>query len=190
MNNVNEIWRDIEGFEGLYQVSNLGNVKSLGNNKNKKEKILKPSKNIWGYLQVWLIKDGRRYAKTVHRLVAEAFIPNPDNLPEINHKSEDKTDNSVKNLEWCTHEYNMNYGNRNKKIAKKLSKPVICIETGIFFSSTMDAERKTGINSGNISNCCLGRQKHAGGYSWKYATAEDILRNGLQYADKEVFLYA
>ena len=95
-----EIWRDVVGFEGLYKVSNLGNVKSLGNNKNKKEKILKPSKTIWGYLQVWLRKDGRRYAKTVHRLVAEAFIPNPDNFPEINHKSEDKTDNSVKNIEW------------------------------------------------------------------------------------------
>lgn len=186
---MKEIWRNIEGFEN-YQVSNLGNVKSLGNNKNKKEKILKPSKNIAGYLQVWLRKDGKTYAKTIHRLVAEAFIPNPDNLPCVNHKDENKTNNKEVNLEFCTYEYNTNYGTSNERRSKKLAKPVICIETGIFFSSAMDAERKTGIPNGNISNCCLGRQKHAGGYSWKHATAEDILKNGLQYADKEVFLYA
>ena len=186
---MKEIWRNIEGFEN-YQVSNLGNVKSLNYKNSGKEKLMKPMDNGWGYLFVELRKNGEGKVKTIHRLVAEAFIPNPDNLPCINHKDENKTNNRVDNLEFCTYEYNTNYGTSNERRAKKLAKPVICIETGIFFSSAMEAERQTEISNGNIKSCCKGKRKTASGYHWKYATAEDILKNGLQYADKEVFLYA
>lgn len=176
-----EIWRDVVGFEGLYKVSNLGNVKSLNYKRTGKEKVLKPIKNTGGYLQIWLIKDGRRYTKSVHRLVAEAFIPNPDNLPCVNHKDENKTNNKEFNLEFCTYEYNINYGNRNeragKKIAERLSKPVICIETGFIFASTMDAERKTGISNGQISSCCNGKKgyKTAGSFHWRYVEKEGVV---------------
>ena len=92
-----EQWRDIEGFDGLYQVSNQGRVKSL---KYGKEKILKGVKSCNGYLTVGLCKDGKEVRKYIHRLVAEAFLPNPQNLPQVNHKDEDKTNNCVENLEW------------------------------------------------------------------------------------------
>ena len=130
-----EIWRDIEGYEGLYQVSNMGRVKSLGNDKNRKEKILKPGMNNYGYLQVGLHKEGKRKIFQVHRLVAQAFIPNPEELPEINHKTEIKTDNRAEFIEWCDHRYNMNYGTRNEragknmvqtKIKKGLADPELC----------------------------------------------------------------
>lgn len=113
-----EIWKDIEGYEGLYQVSNEGRVKSFWSGK---EKILKQH-NCKGYLEVGLYKkeDKQKY-KLIHRLVAETFIPNPNNLPQINHKDENKTNNSVDNLEWCSRSYNINYGSRNEKVGKKNS---------------------------------------------------------------------
>ena len=115
-----EEFRDIPGYEGLYEVSNLGRVRSL-----ETERILKPSKNTWGYLFVSLYKNGIKKAVRIHRLVALAFIPNPDNLPCINHKDEDKTNNTVDNLEWCDDKYNANYGTRNERIAEKTRKPVL-----------------------------------------------------------------
>lgn len=113
-----EIWKDIAGYEGIYQVSNYGNVKSLEReckgNKGivyiKKEKILTPTINSSGYYHTILRKDGKSIAAYVHRLVAEAFIPNPNNLPIINHKDEDKTNNNLINLEWCDKSYNALYG--------------------------------------------------------------------------------
>ena len=115
-----EIWKPKKDYEGLYEVSNLGRVKSLGNGKsiNSKEGILKPGKIKQGYLQVTLCKNRKQKRFLVHRLVAEAFLPNPENLPFINHKDEDKTNNSVDNLEYCTREYNNNYGTRNERVAK------------------------------------------------------------------------
>ena len=181
MKNVNEIWKDVVGFEGKYQVSNLGNVKSLNYHNSGKEKLMKSHDNGRGYLYVMLWKNGEYKHKKVHRLVAEAFIDNPYNLPEINHKDEDKTNNRVENLEWCTHEYNCNFGTRNERVGKKtaerLSKPVLCVETGFLFDSTHDAERKTGIFQQNISKCCKGKRKTAGSFHWRYADEKEGVLN-------------
>lgn len=171
-----EEWRDIKGYEGLYMVSNLGNVKSLNYLRNGKEGILKPKEDRYGYMQVVIRKDGKNKNYTVHRLVAQAFLPNPDNLPQVNHKDEDKTNNNVDNLEWCSPKYNLNYGTRNKRASEKKIKPVIGINevSGLIleFPSTVEAERQTGIANQNISACCRGRQKSAGGYYWYYADAD------------------
>lgn len=113
---MQEVWKDIKGYEGLYQVSNLGKVKRLGNNKQMREKTLKERKGKGGYLQVLLCEKGAQKSKYVHQLVAFAFIPNPNNYKEINHKDENKINNSVENLEWCNHKYNCNYGTRNKRL--------------------------------------------------------------------------
>lgn len=172
-----EIWKDIEGYEGLYQVSNLGRVKSLNYKRTGKERILKAGKSGYGYLQVNLYKDGNREQPLVHRLVATAFLDNPDNLPEVNHKDEDKTNNCVENLEYCSRLYNMNYGTGSKRSAEKRSKPVFSVnkETGLimYWESAKEAERCTGTNNGNIINCCQGRQKSAGGHYWFYADDDD-----------------
>lgn len=100
-----EIYKDVEGYENLYQVSNMGNVKSLISNK-----ILKPAKNHNGYLYVCFSKQGKHKHHKIHRLVAQAFIDNPNSYPIINHRDENKTNNCVSNLEWCDHKYNINYG--------------------------------------------------------------------------------
>lgn len=179
-----EEWKDIEGFEGKYQVSNMGNVKSLNFNRTGKEKLLNPCMMNTGYFTVALRKEGKtRQCFLVHRLVAKAFIPNPMNLPCINHKSEIKTDNTVGNLEWCTYEYNNNYGTHNSRMAESkkgtmlnrsdLSRKVAQFDlneniVGVF-PSAQEATRKTGISRGNISMCCLGKRKSAGGFIWRYA---------------------
>lgn len=106
-----EEWKNIIGYEGLYEVSNKGNVRNVRRNK-----LLKLSKDYYGYIRVSLSKNGIQTGLKVHRLVAQAFIPNPNNLPQVNHRNEDKTDNSVENLEWCTAKYNNNYGHRTENI--------------------------------------------------------------------------
>lgn len=126
---MDEIWKPVKGFEGYYEVSNLGRVRSVdrvvvdksGRNQFKKGMILKSRSDRQGYIIVPLSINRHYTHKCVHTLVAEAFIPNPDNLPQVNHKDEVKSNNVVDNLEWCTPKYNANYGNRNKK----------CIETNI-----------------------------------------------------------
>ncbi len=129
-----EIWKPIKDYENLYEVSNNGKVRSLNREvvvKNKygavstrmtKSKELKPQKRGEYYI-VWLCKGGKPKQYCIHRLVGETFIENPNNLRDINHKDENKLNNKVNNLEWCTHKYNMNYGNRNKIISIKASKP-------------------------------------------------------------------
>lgn len=115
-----EEWRPIEGYEGLYEISSYGKVRSLdrydSRNHFRNGRILKLSYNTVGYLSVGLHSNGKAKTYMVHRMVAEAFIPNPDNLPEVNHRNEDKSNNSVENLEWCDHKYNSNYGTRNDRI--------------------------------------------------------------------------
>ena len=165
-----EHWKSITGYEGLYEVSDIGRVKSLWHGK---EKILKPGKNNCGYLLVSLYKDGHVKKLTVHRLVAEAFIPNQNNLDTVNHKDEDKTNNTVSNLEWMSRGDNNNYGTRNKRAAESLSKQVKMFgkKTGELlatFPSTHEAEMITGIAHQNICSCCIGRRKYAGGYVWRY----------------------
>ena len=109
---MTEIWKNIEGYEGKYQVSNLGQVKSMIG----QEKVLHPKKHRNGHLQIGLHKDKKRTTMYIHRLVAQAFIPNPDNLPCVNHKDENPNNNNVDNLEWCTQKYNCNYGTRVDRI--------------------------------------------------------------------------
>ena len=123
-----EIWKEITGYEGLYQVSNLGNVRRIGHletNKNGiqrtlKDKNLKPKVDGKGYVHVILFNHNKRKTIRIHRLVAEMFIPNPNNYPQVNHKDEDKQNNKVDNLEWCTNKYNSNYGNRCQNISKTI----------------------------------------------------------------------
>lgn len=181
---MEEEWRDIAGYEGLYKVSNMGRVKSLGNgnsnnSNNCKERILKSVKHKDGYLLIDLCKEGKRKGHRVHRLVAQAFIDNPDNLPEVNHKDENKENNCVSNLEWCDRKYNINYGTRTQKVAElnrnsqKVSKPIMAIHkiNGLIltFPSAREASRQVGVPVSNISACCNGRLKSAGKYIWKYA---------------------
>ena len=166
---IEEEFRDIPGYEGMYEVSNLGRVRRNG-------KILKPRKNRYGYFQLVLSKDGITRTFTIHRLVAYAFINNPNNYPQINHKDEDKTNNTVNNLEWCDSRYNNNYGTINERIAEKHCKPVLQYDLqGNFireWSSMKKVEEELGIKYQNISKCCSGKigYKSAGGYLWQYKT--------------------
>lgn len=166
-----EIWKDVVGYEGLYQVSNMGRVRSF---KRGKVRVLKPNTNKRGYLHVVLSKNNSLKTLRIHRLVAQAFLPNPNNLPQVNHKDEDKTNNIVTNLEYCDAKYNSNYGTRNEKISKiilqidKNSNVVINI-----FPSTIAAEKQTGCKQQNICSCCKGKLKTTGGYKWKYKESQN-----------------
>ena len=152
--------KDIKDYEGLYAITRNGNVWSYKSNK-----FLKPGLTKDGYNRVILCKEGKRKTNYIHRLVAEAFIPNPDNLPQVNHKDENKQNNCVNNLEWCDAKYNINYGTRIERI----SKPVYCIELDRTFKSQVEAARELGINQGNISSCLTGKLKTVGGYHFRYA---------------------
>lgn len=169
-----EEWKDIEGFEGLYQISNEGRVKSLGNNKSRKEKILKCRKTKGGYLLAQLCNDGKRTFKLVHRLVAQTFIPNPNNLLEVNHKDECKTNNHVENLEWCDRSYNINYGTRNQRSAEARSRRVDQIDpqTGEVirqWASTMECG-KNGYHQSTVAACARGERKTHKGFIWKFCS--------------------
>lgn len=167
-----EEWRDIEGYGGLYLVSSFGRVKSLGRWVNAKsdsvkfikERILQPGKTTWGYLQVGLWKDGKQKIYKVHKLVANAFIPNPDNLETINHINEDKTDNRVENLEWMTNKDNKRYSS-----AVAVNQFTLSGE----FIKTWDCIREIGyhlgFSYGNICLCCKGKRNSAYGFIWRYA---------------------
>ena len=165
---MQEIWKDIEGYEGRYQVSNFGNVKSLYYINGGNEKILKPLKCTNGYLSIHLHKEGKRKCYLLHRLVAKAFIANPYNLQQVNHKDENITNNIADNLEWCSPKYNANFGSRNKRVGEKLSKKICCIETNRIFNSITQAAKELGLKKGNISAVCRGIQKTCGGFHWRY----------------------
>ena len=170
-----EEWRPVVGYEGLYEVSNMGRVKSLertvwdnrGCYRTVHERILKPRKDRSGYLQVNLSKDGKVKWCTVHRLVAIAFLDNADNLPEVNHKDEDKTNNCVENLEWCSRSYNMEYSYGKSVLAIHKINGLI-----LEFTSIHEAERQLGIANQSICACLKGKTKSAGGYVWYYSDAD------------------
>ena len=161
----------IKDYEN-YEVRPNGEVVNV-----KTGKILKPRKRNDGYLTVHLCKNGRYKHFYIHRSVAEAFIPNPENLPCVNHRDEDKTNNTVENLEWCFYEYNDNYGTRNERVSKSLtngktSKPILQLRMDgslvRIWPSTIEVQRQLGYSQGNISNCCNGRYKQSYGFKWCY----------------------
>lgn len=179
---IKEEWRDIKDYEGLYQVSNLGRVKSLPrlrhNQYNNIEIIMKQKKTPNGYLQVSLSIDGVQTLKNVHRLVAEAFIPNPHNLPQINHKDENKANNIFTNLEWCSSKYNMNYGNRNEKAANAL-KGRIGYHRQILqydlngnlikeWDGAYEAGDALGLDRSSITKVLMGKNNSCGGFVFRY----------------------
>ena len=171
---MEEIWKPVtvdgEIYEN-YEVSNMGRVRSLNyGGRTGVVKMLKPSVRTDGYLQVGLQKGGKQKMCLVHRLVAYAFIENdnPTEKTDINHINEIKTNNRVENLEWVTRKQNTNHGTRNERVAKILSKKVICVETGIIYESTIEVERKTGLDQSSICRCCKGKQKTCGKFHWEY----------------------
>ena len=177
---MEEIWRDIDGYKGLYQVSNLGNVKSLmhyrkginGNLTIVKEKILKQNINRKnGYLVVSLCKNGISKTSRVNRLVAETFISNPYNLPQVNHIDGNKLNNNKNNLEWCSAKRNMNEAVRIglfKNVVKKVAQYDMNNNLIEIYSSITEASRKTGITNTSISYCANGKRKNGCGYIWKF----------------------
>lgn len=155
----NEFWKDVENYEDLYEVSDAGRVRNKVSGK-----ILKPfSDGRKGYLKVDLYKDGIRKTYRIHRLVAEAFIPNPLNLSQVNHIDENKINNNVDNLEWCDCQYNIDYS--KAKSVNQFSLDGRLLNT---YKSTMEASRQTGISQGNISECCRDKRGQAGNFIWKY----------------------
>ena len=167
-----EIWKDITGYEGLYQVSNLGRVKSLKYKRSNKEKIIKSYVRKLGYLAVSLYKENKFKIFSIHRLVAQAFVPNPNNLPCINHKDENPSNNIWTNLEWCTYEYNNNYGAHNIRQANTKSKPIkqISLDGTVvkIWPSALVACKENEYNRSSISFCCKGIRKTHKGYLWAY----------------------
>lgn len=203
---IEEIWRDVINYEGLYQVSNMGRVRSLdrwitykdGREALFKGKILHLNCNTSGYLEVHLCKQSKGKMIGVHRLVAQSFIDNVDNLPEVDHIDGDKTNNNVTNLRWVTHLDNCNnpsttkniskansgknngmYGktqseNVKQKVREANSKKVICVETGKVYSSIKEAEEDMGVSMSSIGKCCSGKNKTCKGYHWAYYKEEVV----------------
>lgn len=191
MNNK-EIWKDVKDYEGLYQVSNLGNLRSLDRIvfnprymfQTLKGKLISPVKEHTGYYQVRLNKFGKRETVKLHRLVLITFVGNPDNKAEVNHKNGIKSDNRLSNLEWVTRSENQQHAfknglNRSFSLGKfgsdhHMSKAVMQYDKNDNFiseyGSALEAKRKTGISNSNIGTCCRGFIDFAGGYKWKFKT--------------------
>lgn len=171
---MSEIWKDIQGYEGLYQVSNLGRVKSLDRRDRcgrfKEGKIKSICDNGNGYCVVNLKVDGEQKSRTVHRLVATAFIPNPKNLPEINHIDGNKKNNTMSNLEWCDRSENVIHAVKNQLHTNFGQRKVVCVELNKEFNSVAEAEKWIGVKGSRISNVCKLKRgcKTCGGYHWRY----------------------
>lgn len=166
-----------------YDVSEDGTVRSLdreyinsrGQKRQVKSRVLKTRQDKYGYEKVTLSYNGRLLCTTVGRLVAEKYIPNPENLPQVNHKDEDKMNNRIENLEWCTGDYNLSYGTRLERMSKTKSIPVTAVDSSgheLRFESAMSAAESLGLRQGNISACVRGGQKITGGYAFKRTDVE------------------
>lgn len=174
-----EKWRWVPGFEGLYMVSSMGNVMSVPKVATKSNgavaeyegRQLSPAPNRKGYLQVVLCSDGASKTCQIHRLVAMAFVPNPDCLPCVNHINENKGDNTDRNLEWCSIEYNNAYGTRAQRIGETQSRIVqkmLADEILSEYPSTKSAAESVCGSASHISECCCGKRLSAYGFSWRY----------------------
>jgi len=172
-----EQWKAIQGYEGRYEVSNLGRVRSLdlvlSNGHFYRGQIISPRKNNGGYMLVNLSRSNKVRTFSLHRLVANAFIANVSNCKQVNHINEDKTDNRAVNLEWCSASYNTRYGHRNDTMINQRKKAVcqFTMDGNLVnnFPILSLAARETGINAAHICDVCKGKRKSAGGYVWKYA---------------------
>lgn len=191
---MEEIWKDIKEYEGLYKVSNLGRVMSLRSYGGDKHRLMSPTKNGTGYLKVILSKNKTHKAFLIHRLVAMAFLENPENLDFVNHKDENKANNMADNLEWCTKSYNTEYSfklhperkmqyfnnfkDKNGKLKRYKGKPPQHKETVIqkdvegntiaIYECVNSAHKATGIKSSAIIACCKGKTKTSFGYKWEF----------------------
>lgn len=175
----NEFWVDIEGYEGYYQASNMGRIKSFGRTvifgdrtRHTKDRILKPSKRLDGYMVINLLLDGKREVFNVHRLIASIFIPNPENKCDVDHKDGDKSNNKVENLRWTTRKENLD--NRKHKRKGGIRK-IKCITTDEIFNTLEEASKKYGIKPATIASCCKGHSRTTGSnidtetrLMWKY----------------------
>lgn len=184
-----EVWCDVKGFEGKYQVSNCGRIKSLNYNHTGKAKILRPVKTRNGYMQIGLVKNGERKWYKVHRLVLSAFSPVADmDELQVNHINEIKADNRLENLEWCTCKDNCNHGTRNDRSAENRSIPIVqlTLEGKLVkaWESSMEAKRIDGFNPGAINQCCKNKFNKEGnniykGYRWMYLSEFMDKYNGI-----------
>lgn len=183
---MQEVWKAIEGYDGRYEISNLGRLRSYAQDRVN-GKIKYGNRDKKGYLSVYLYKPGNNGRKgtwrKMHRLVAEAFIPNPLNLPQVNHKDEDKSNNRADNLEWCDNLYNIRYGTKIERTQRAnmncptTSRRVYSVDSEgkvELFASVGEAERKTGNAHGNIVRALKGRRPTCGGRKWYYADTSKI----------------
>ena len=184
---MEEIWKPIKGYEELYEISNIGRVKSLPKvvdlgfaKQNRVEKFLRPIPDGKGYLMVWLFKNQVKKMWKVHRLVADAFIPNPHSKPQVDHINADKTDNRLCNLRWCTEKENFHNPisykrNSESKFecknhhAKSVEQYAINGDYIKTWSCINDVKRELGFHHSHISQCCSGKRNVAYGFIWKYA---------------------
>lgn len=176
---MQEVWKDVQGYEGSYQVSNMGNVKSLeryvkryGKDFLIKERILAQTDNGYGYKFVSLVPlEGKAHKKNhyIHRLVAQSFIPNLNGYPEVNHIDEDKQNNSTNNLEWCSTQYNMRYGTRIARIKKKVIGVSTKDKSMVILDGIVDGAQHGFTNAQALSNCIHGHSKSSYGYVWNRA---------------------
>ncbi len=187
---MNDERKDVIGYEQYYQVSRDGRVFSKGRQAVRRNgvpmtyypKQLTPKDNGNGYLTVMLYNEhgGKRFY--VHRLIAQTFVENPFNYPQVNHKDENKQNNCADNLEWCDSKYNLCYGTHTQRVASALSRAVVQYSSDHQFikeyPSAMEAMRNTGIRQGSISRCCNGQQYHAGGFIWKYKDESEYTGRG------------
>lgn len=166
-----ELWKNVLGFDVLYEVSNLGRVRTLYDRfkgYTDQYKYLTPTDNDNGYLRFNFKLNGKSKTVYLHKLVAQAFVPNNQNYQEVNHIDENKYNCCASNLEWCDHKYNCNYGTRNLRSGLKNCKKIKCVETNIIYNSIDEASKKLNIIKTAICNCLNGRSKSCGGYRWEY----------------------